>query len=293
MLHLFNSCYVYPVELFDPTKQYLVVGKDHTNTPVVTNSFYYNNSSAKDAFQRFSCFEHFASSGILELVLSNKQAFVIYADNDSFVKFFTAKLKTQVTNLSKEFFLDAAKLFALRLNTRAKLIQSETSRANIKVLSDMFMSLEDIPEDDPFKLSETWVKQNAGVEWKVASGDYSTINNIVNRYVYSFYPEAKAKYLSRKEPNNSWVSDYRNASFDTVVSMKDLYMEMRKEFNTFTDPTILKYYSINNISEMIKDPLFLLLLSANKNMGDKIDIWLLRWLLKMPKHEIQQMGILV
>jgi hypothetical protein len=44
---------------------------------------------------------------------------------------------------------------------------------------------------------------------------------------------------------------------------------------------------------MIKDPLFLLLLSANKNMGDKIDIWLLRWLLKMPKHEIQQMGILV
>jgi hypothetical protein len=35
-----------------------------------------------------------------------------------------------------------------------------------------------------------------------------------------------------------------------------------------------------------------LLLSANKNMGDKIDIWLLRWLLKMPKQQILQMGLL-
>lgn len=292
MLHLFNSCYVYPVDLFDPTKNYLMVGKDHTNTPTLTTSFYYNNLSPQNAFHRFSCFEHFASSSLLELVLNNKESFIIYADHDSFIKFFTAKLKTQVSNLSKEFFLDAAKLFAVRLNTRAKLIKLEQTRNNLKDLSDMFMALEDIPDVDKFNLPENWIKQNAGVEWKLISGDYSNLNDMVNRYVYSFFPEAKAKYLSRKDPVNSWVVDPKNQKYETVISVKDLYMEMRKEFNTFTDPTILKYYNTDYIPDMLKDPLFLLLLSANKNMGDKVDIWLLRWLLKMPQQEIKQMGIL-
>jgi len=291
MLHLFNSCYVYPVDLFDPTKNYLVVGEDHTNKPTLTNSFYYNNSVPKDAFERFECFENFASSNLLEPVLNNKDLFVIYADNKNFIKFFTAKLKTQVQCLTKEFFLDAAKLFAVRLTTRAKLIQSESIRTNIKVLADMFMALEDVPDVDKFNVSSNWVRYNAGIEWKLASEDYSTIDNVVNHYVYSFFEEARAKYLSRKYHVNSWAVDPNNKKFGTVVSMKLLYMEMRKEFNTFTDPTILKYYE-NDIREMVKDPLFLLLLSANKNMGDKVDIWLLIWLLKIPKEQINQMGIL-
>jgi hypothetical protein len=270
-----------------------MVGKDHINNPILNTSFYYNNSNPKDAFQRFSCFENFISSGLTELVLSNKQSFVIYADNESFIKFFTAKLKTQVKNLTTEFFLDAAKLFAVRLNTRAKLVKLESTRSNLKILADMFIALEEIPEVEAFNLPESWVKNNAGVEWKIACGNYNTVDDIVNRYVYSFFPEARAKYLSRKDGHGSWATNPLNQKFDTVVSVKDLYMEMRKEFNTFTDTTILKYYSTNNISEMLKDPLFLLLLSANKNMGDKIDIWLLRWLLKMPTHQIQQMGILV
>jgi hypothetical protein len=292
MLHLFNSCYVYPVGLFDPTKNYLVVGEDHTNKPTLTNSFYYNNSVPKDAFERFDCFENFASSNLLEPVLNNKDLFVIYADNENFIKFFTAKLKTQVQHLTKQFFLDAAKLFAVRLTTRAKLIQSESIRTNIKVLSDMFMALEDIPNVDKFNVSPNWVRYNAGIEWKLAAEDYSTIDNVVNHYVYSFFEEARAKYLSRKYHVNSWAVDPNNKQFGTVFSMKHLYMEMRKEFNTFTDPTILKYYELNDIREMVKDPLFLLLLSANKNMGDKVDIWLLRWLLKMPKEQIIQMGLL-
>jgi hypothetical protein len=68
-------------------------------------------------------------------------------------------------------------------------------------------------------------------------------------------------------------------------------MEMRKEFNTFTDPTILRYYELG-ARELVKDPLFLLLLSANKNMGDKVDIWLLRWMLNLPKEQINQLGII-
>lgn len=292
MLHLFNSCYVYPMDLFDPTKNHLVIGADHLNKPTITNSFYYNNSVPKDALERFDSFESFASSVLLEPALHNKDLFVIYTDNDNFIKFFTAKLKTQVQNLTKQFFLDAAKLFAVRLNTRAKLIQSESIRTNLKVLADMFMALEDIPNVDKFNVSPSWVRYNAGIEWKLAAEDYSTIDNVVNHYVYSFFEEARAKYLSRKYHVNSWAVDPKNQQFGTVVSMKHLYMEMRKEFNTFTDPTILKYYELNNFREMVKDPLFLLLLSANKNMGDKVDIWLLRWLLKMPKEQINQMGLL-
>ena len=280
------------MDLFDPTKNHLVIGAEHLNKPTITNSFYYNNSVPKDALERFDSFESFASSVLLEPTLHNKDLCVIYADNDNFIKFFTAKLKTQVQNLTKQFFLDAAKLFAVRLNTRAKLIQSEPIRTNLKVLADMFMALEDIPNVEKFNVSPIWVRYNAGIEWKLAAEDYSTIDNVVNHYVYSFFEEARAKYLSRKYHVNSWAVDPKNQQFDTVVSMKHLYMEMRKEFNTFTDPTILKYYELNNFREMVKDPLFLLLLSANKNMGDKVDIWLLRWLLKMPKEQINQMGLL-
>ena len=292
MLHLFNSCYVYPMDLFDPTKNYLVVGEEHTNSPNITNSFYYNNAYPRDAYERFASFEAFCASNLLEPAVNNKDLFVIYADNDSFIKFFTAKLKTQVKNLTKQFFLDAAKLFAVRLNTRAKLIDSETVRDNIKILSDMFMALEEIPDVDVFNLSKSWVIQNAGVEWKLAVGNYTSIDNVINHYVYSFFPEARAKFLSRKQPSaNSWATDRNSQQFATVFSMKHLYMEMRKEFNTFTDPTILKYYQTTNFAEMIKDPKFLLLLSANRNMGDKVDIWLLRWLLKMPKEQLGQLGI--
>jgi hypothetical protein len=280
------------MDLFDPTKNHLVIGPDYVNKPTITNSFYYNNSVPKEALERFDSFETFNSSNLLEPAVNNKELLIIYADNDNFIKFFTSLLKTQVKNLTKEFFLDAAKLFAVRLNTRAKLIQSEEIRTNIKVLADMFMALEDIPNVDRLNLPELWVRYNAGLVWKLAVENYTTIDDVINRYVYSFYQEARAKYLSRKPAAYSWAIDPNARQYSSVVSMKDLYIEMRKEFNTFTDPTILKYYQLNDIKQMVKDPLFLLLLSANKNMGDKIDIWLLRWLLKMPKEQINQMGLI-
>jgi hypothetical protein len=291
MLHLFNSCYVYPVHLFDPTNNYLMVGKDQLIKPSIVNSFFYNNSSPKDAFERYESFEKFSEGNLVEPCINAKTTFIIYADNDEFIKFFTSKLKTQVSRLTQEFFLDAAKLFAVRLNIRAKLIPDESIRNNIKTLADMFMTLDKIPDTKKLNISENWIRYNAGIEWKLANEDYSTVDDIVNRYVYSFFPEASAKYLSRKDPEGSWVVNKNNQRFQDVVSMKDLYMEMRKEFNTFTDPTILRYYELG-ARELVKDPLFLLLLSANKNMGDKVDIWLLRWMLNLPKEQINQLGII-
>jgi hypothetical protein len=289
MLHLFNSCYVYPDVLFDPTNNHLVVGEKHLNHPIVRNSFYYNNSFPKDAFDRLVSFEQFAKTNWVDPVISNKERFVIYTDNDNFIKFFTAILKTQVQHLTKEFFLDAAKLFAVRLNTRAKLLQSETAREGIKNLSDMFLALEDIPNVDAFNLDRHWIVANAGVEWKFANGKHNIINDFINRNIYSYFGEARAKYLSRKDPENSWATDPNNQKYETVVSMKDLYMEMRKDISIFTDALILKYFDSQDITT---DPNFLLLLASNKNIGDKIDIWLIRWFMKMSKEQIKELGIL-
>jgi hypothetical protein len=290
MLHLFNSCYVQPFILFDPTNNHLVVGEEYINRPVINNSFYYNNSFPKDAFDRLDSFETFAASNWLEPVLHNKDRIVIYTDDANFIKFFTSKLKTQVKNLTEEFFLVNAKLFAIKLKTRAKLLATNDAKESLNSLADKFLALEDIPEVDKFNLTEAWVTNNAGVEWKFANGIYDNLNNIIDRNIYSYFGEAKAHYLSRKEPEGSWATDENNQQYRTVNSIGNLYMDMRKEISIFTDSIILQYFSDNEA--MFRDPKVLLLLASNKNMGDKIDIWLMRWFMKMSQEQIKELGIL-
>jgi hypothetical protein len=43
---------------------------------------------------------------------------------------------------------------------------------------------------------------------------------------------------------------------------------------------------------MFDDPRVLLLVSSNKNMGDKIDTWLMRLFMKMSQEQIKELGIL-
>jgi hypothetical protein len=290
MLHLFNSCYVQPFILFDPTNNHLVVGEEYINRPIINNSFYYTNSFPKDAFDRLDSFETFASSNWLEPVLHNKDKIIIYTDNDNFIKFFTAKLKTQVKNLSKEFFLTSAKLFAVKLKTRAKLLATDDAKEILNSLAEQFLALDDIPAVDKFNLTEDWVTKNAGIEWQFANGIYNNLNDIIDRNIYSYFGEAKANYLSRKEPAGSWATNPNNQQYRTVNSIADLYMEMRKDICIFTDSLILDYFSDN--IKMFKDPKVLLLIASNKDMGDKIDIWLMRWFMKMSQEQIKELGIL-
>jgi uncharacterized protein (UPF0333 family) len=290
MLHLFNSCYVQPFILFDPTNNHLVVGEDYINRPVITNSFYYNNSSPKDAFDRLDSFETFAASNWLEPVLHNKDKVIIYTDNDNFIKFFTAKLKTQVKNLTKEFFLINAKLFAVKLRIRSKLLATNDAKEQFNSLANKFLALEDIPNVDKFNLTESWVTNNAGIEWKFANGIHDNLNDIVNRNIYSYFNEAKAQHLSRKEPEGSWATDPNNQQYRTVTNIVELYIEMRKDISIFTDSIILEYFSDNE--SCYTDPKFLLLIASNKDMGDKIDTWLMRWFMKMSQEQIKELGIL-
>jgi hypothetical protein len=152
------------------------------------------------------------------------------------------------------------------------------------------LELEDIPEVDKLNLTEAWVTNNAGVEWKFANGIYDNLNNIIDRNIYSYFGEAKAHYLSRKEPEGSWATDPNNQQYRTINCIADLYMDMRKEVSIFTDSIILQYFSDNEA--MIRDPKMLLLLASNKTMGDKIDIWLMRWFMKMSQEQIKELGIL-
>ena len=63
---------------------------------------------------------------------------------------------------------------------------------------------------------------------------------------------------------------------------------LRKEIMIFTDSLILQNYYDR---EMFKDPKFLLLLASNKDMGDKIDLWLIRWFMKMSQEQIKELDI--
>lgn len=286
MLHLFNSCYVYPYILFDPTNSYLVVGEDHLNHQIISNSFFYNNSTPREPFARLDSFETFAGCNLLDAAVNNKDRFLIYTDDDNFIKFFTAKMKTQVANLSEDFFLTTAKLFAVKLKTRAKLLATDDAKLELNNLADKFLALTSIPEVDAFSLTRAWVTDNAGIEWKFANGILDNIHDIVNRNVYSYFDEAKALYLSRKE--GGWALEETNQKYKTCASIEDLYSEMRKEIMIFTDSLILQYYYDR---EMFKDPKFLLLLASNKDMGDKIDLWLIRWFMKMSQEQIKELDI--
>ena len=292
MLHLYNSCYVYPDAMFDPSTDYVVVGQKHIILGAqVENSFYYNNVAIKQCFGRFATYEDFIKSNLVEPVCSNKEKFIIYCDDETLVKFFTAKIKSHIFNFDESLFLELAKLFGVRLKIKSKLIDS----SNKQIISDLgnkFIALTQSSSVDKFPMSQYWTWENAGIEWKIANRKCGVPNkhidittDLINRYAYSFFDEAKTSYLSRKD--GGWATDPFNQQFRTVISMKDLYMEMRKDRSIFTDSLILQFFESGVTEELINDPKFLLLLSS-----DKVDTWLLRWLLKLPQSKITNLGLI-
>jgi hypothetical protein len=269
-----------------------VVGQKHAILGAqVENSFYYTNVSVKQCFGRFATYEDFIKSNLVEPVCSNKEKFIIYCDDETLVKFFTAKIKSHIFNFDESLFLEFAKLFGVRLKIKSKLIDS-TNKQIISDLGDKFITLTKSASVDKFPMSQYWIWENAGIEWKIANRKCGVPNNydgiltsLINRYVYSFFGDARQCYLSRKE--DGWATDASNQQFRTVISMKDLYMEMRKDRSIFTDSLILQFFEDGVTEELINDPKFLLLLSS-----DKVDTWLLRWLLKLPQSKITNLGLI-
>jgi len=293
MLHLYNSCYVYPDAMFDPSiSDYIVIGQKHNILGVgVENSFYYNNVIVKQCSARFATYEDFINGNLVEPLCSNREKFIIYCDDDTMIKLFTAKIKSHIFNFDECLFLELAKLFGVRLKIKSKLIDSSNKQI-ISDLGDKFINLTKSSNVNKFEMSQYWVWENAGIEWKIANRKCGVPNrhidivtDLINRYVYSFFDEAQASYLSRKE--DGWATDPVNQQFKTVVSMKDLYMEMRKELALFTDPLILQFFETGVTEELLNDPQFLLLVS-----NDKVDTWLLRWLLKLPQSKITDLDLI-
>jgi hypothetical protein len=293
MLHLFNSCYVYPEVLFDPTCSYVVLGENYRAIGAgVTDSFYHSNTLTHEAVGRFRTLEEFVNSNIFEQAINNKEKFIIYCDDTEFVKLHAAFLKTQLSNINPGFYLQTCRLFYLRLKIRAKLIPFDSVKIRINELAHRFLTASTLPNVEKLPLTDDWVKNNSGVEWKLILGKTDKVEDIVNRYVYSYYDEAKAKFLSRKDPSGSWVENKLNENYNTVSSFKELYSEIRKELVMFTDPMVLQFYETKDARVLLNNPKFLMLLTSNKNMADKIDIWLLRWCMTLPKEVLNQLGIL-
>jgi hypothetical protein len=278
--------------MFDPSTDYIVVGQKHNILGVgVENSFYYNNVAIKQCFGRFATYEDFIKSNLVEPVCSNKEKFIIYCDDETLIKFFTAKIKSHIFNFDELLFLELAKIFGVRLKIKSKLIDSSNKQI-ISDLGDKFITLIQSSSVGKFPMSQYWIWENAGIEWKIANRNCGVPNrhieilaDLINRYVYSFFDEAQASYLSRKD--GAWATDPFNQQFRTVISMKDLYMEMRKELALFTDPLILQFFDTGVTEELINDPQFLLLVS-----NDKVDTWLLRYLLKLPQSKITDLDLI-
>lgn len=293
MLHLFNSCYAYPEVLFDPACSYVVLGENYEAIGAgVTNSFYHSNVVTHEAIGRYRTLEDFVSSNIFDQAINNKEKFIIYCDDEQYIKLYTAFLKTQVSNINPGFYLQSCRLEYRRLKTRSKLIQFDSIKIRLDELANKFLTMADMPDTDKLPLSEEWVRNNSGIEWKLAVGKSEYVESIINRYVYSFFDEAKANFLSRKDPADSWVVSPSNRQYGTVESFKDLYSEIRKEVALFTDKLILDFYESKDPSVILQDPRFLMLLTSNKNMADKVNIWLLRWCMTMPKDSLTKLGIL-
>jgi hypothetical protein len=278
--------------MFDPSIDYIVVGQKHNILGVgVENSFYYNNVAIKQCFGRFATYEDFIKSNLVEPVCSNKEKFIIYCDDETLVKFFTAKIKSHIFNFDEVLFLELAKLFGVRLKIKSKLIDSSNKQI-ISDLGDKFIALIQSSSVGKFPMSQYWIWENAGIEWKIANRKCGVPNrhidivtDLINRYVYSFFDDAQESYLSRKD--GGWATDAFNQQFRTVISMKTLYMEMRKELALFTDPLILQFFDTGVTEELLKDPHFLLLVS-----NDKVDTWLLRYLLKLPQSKITDLDLI-
>jgi hypothetical protein len=293
MLHLFNSCYVYPQILFDPTCSYVVLGKDYKEFGSnLDKSFYHAKTVVHEAIGRFRTLEDFLQTNIFEQAINNKEKFVIYCDDTELIKLYTAFMKSQVSNITAGFYLQSCRLFYLKLKTRAKLVPFDSIKIPLNELADKFLNMSDMPVGDKLPIDPEWIKSNSGIEWKLAVGKTDNVEDLVNRYVYSYIDEAKAKFLSRKDPAGSWIENTLNNNYNTVSSFSDLYNQIRKEIAMFTDPMVLEFYKTKDASAVLNNPKFLMLFTSNKNMADKVDIWLLRWCMTHPKESLKQLGIL-
>jgi hypothetical protein len=292
MLHLFNSCYVYPDFLFRPDADYVIIGENHLSYGGnLDNSFYYTYQNKKVCLGKFSTYEEFIGSGLFQTVLNKDTKTVIFSDTKELIKLYTGFLQCHVKNLTEEFYLNAIKLFAIKVGVRSESYIYSKKSDELNQLQKDLIKVTKLDKVKDFPLDKEWVISNANIEWKLMNGNESVVKSSIDKFVYSFFDEARVKFLSRKSPEGTWVSDQKNYSFDTVVSMKELYLNIRKEIAIFVDTLILDYYENGNSSNLIKDPKFLLLISGNKHLPDVIDIWLLRWVMKMTPEQIKQLDI--
>lgn len=288
MLHLFNSCYVLPDILFDPSQNFIVIGKNYASYGSnIENSFFHSNINVKECLGKFETYEEFIVTDLFKNIIGSNVTTNIYVDEENFIKFYTALLKTHIKNLTQELFLNLAKIQSIRINKKNKLVPI----LDLSSWSNPLYNLTEIPNIPAFDLSEEWIIENAGIEWKLINGKTDNLSNLINRFIYSHFFEARAIFLSRNPGENSWALDENNQQYDTVISIKDLYLQMRKEICINTDSIILEYLNTTNLSNFIKNPKFLALLSSNGNLENKIDIWLIRWLMKLNPTQIQNLGI--
>ena len=321
MLHLFNKCYVYPDILFDSTTDFVVVGNQQSYGSMMELSSFYFNASNKQCLGRFHTYEDFVTSSSIQQIFahSEQNTVRVFMSNTEFIKAYAGMFKTMFLRPSEQFFLQNAKLFAHRLETRAKIVVPSEYGAQICQLAELLKTLETMPNVKAFPVTREWLKSHSGVEWQIAKarikGITSELSNkiidLIHRYIYSYYTEASHKYISRCEvydnkdishvvqfPNESWATKPSYSTYERFVdeigllSIGTLYQEIRKHTTPFADSLILNFLNTKDVNVVLADPKFLLILAGNSNKGEKIDTWFIRNIMQTDPQVIESQGLL-
>ena len=177
MIHLFNSCYLYPDILFESSVNFVIVGENNMSYGAnIDNSLYHMNSKLGKCLGRFNTYEDMYS--IMPELVSSDEKTVIFADDDEFVKIYSSFLKTQIKNLNTDAFKTIIGILAGRLNIRNKFFLLDNTKEKINLLIQKLVGLTTVPNVQKINVDETWVKQNAGLEWKLVSENFENVDDI-------------------------------------------------------------------------------------------------------------------
>ena len=155
MLHLFNSCYVYPDFLFRPTDDYIIVGENHLSySGELSSSFYYSYSDKKSCLGKFETYEDFIGSDLFVEVVNKSTKTIIFSDTTSYIKFYTGLLQAHIKNLSQEFYLTAIKLLAVKLGVRANSYIYTQNSDNILNLKNSLLEIGSLERVQDFPLDK-------------------------------------------------------------------------------------------------------------------------------------------
>jgi len=278
MLHLFNSCFVYPDFLINNENLTIIVGENYNKIILET-----------EPLGRFETYDDFLNSSIFSFCVNSTEKIIIYSDNKQFLNFLFCFLATNFKQVPEWFLKQFKQIICSKVkhysrNFNSTIIESKTEEFISYVLDN-----ENILEAKSFDKEISF----SGLHWKFLKQEYDCISIPINEYVYSYYEEARIKFLMRDSNKTSFLIKQKNYNIHTVTDFFKLYKEIRKQVSIFLDPYIYQHYYSKNSQETFFDKRVCLLLDSKRSKVKFFDPWLMRMFISMsPEKRNDLIGVL-